>query len=175
MKCLPIALLVSICLTSPQVVRAAETQPDESPSPEVVKLLSGPQVVDVIRRAKKVQAALQPGKSFFEEDVKKYQTRFGPVDVSDKHAMQLRKLLFSKDSYLFDVGKGCAPDYGVRVRFEHEQTTVDVLFCFGCQQLQVYVDGKSRSGGLFDPSAPDFARLMKHIFPQDKAIQSLDE
>ena len=159
----------------PAMLAVAADKPNPPIDPAVVEILGGKTAVDVLQNAETVQGSLQPAESYHEDDVSKYGTRLGPIELSAKQREQLTTLLLSRTSYLIGVGKGCEPDYGVRVTFRKGERTVDVLFCFGCEQLQTYVNGKSTSGGLFDPSTKDFLNVVQQIFPDDEAIQSLNK
>ena len=150
-----------------------ESQPEQSVSKSVVELLGGQDVVAVINNAEIVSGYLLPQKSYHQESVENYKMRLGPIELTASQKTKLSKLILSKESYIFDVAKGCAPDYGVRIEFQKGENHVDLLFCFGCSQVQVYKNGKSLSGGEFDPVEKQLAELMKEIFPEDELIQSL--
>ena len=141
-----------------------ESQPEQSVSKSVVELLGGQDVVDVINNAEIVSGYLLPQKSYHQESVENYKMRLGPIELTASQKTKLSKLILSKD---------CAPDYGVRIEFQKGENHVDLLFCFGCSQVQVYKNGKSLSGGEFDPVEKQLAELMKEIFPEDELIQSL--
>lgn len=51
--------------------------------------------------------------------------------------------------------------------------SLDILFCFYCDSLVFYLNGKAKGGGLFDPMQPQLVPIMKSLFPDDDSIQSL--
>jgi hypothetical protein len=100
----------------------------------------------------------------------------GPVPVPQELARQLASVLMSYNTYGWNYGKACDPIYGARLGFvDKEGHSVDVVFCFECDILAVYRDGKLVRGKDFDAARPHFVRAMKILFPQDKAMQSLKE
>lgn len=144
-------------------------------SQNVVELFGGEQAVEIIQNAETVNAYRQPPKSYHQRSLSDYEVLSGPVPVSEAERKELLNALLANDSYMWEVAKGCEPDYGVRVEFSKGDEKVDVLFCFGCSQLQVYRNGKSISGEEFDPIEEKLTEIAKRIFPDDKAIQALGE
>jgi len=144
-------------------------------SKNVVKLFGGEQAVEIIQNADTVNAYRQPQKSYHQRLLSDYEILSGPVPVAETEQQQLLIALLANDSYMWEVAKGCAPDYGVRIEFSKGGDKVNVLFCFGCSQLQVYRNGKSVKGEEFDPIEKKLIEITKRIFPDDKAIQALDE
>lgn len=170
------SLLFILASCSPN--RVENTQEDEAAtkvfaSEKTAKLLGGDDVIAVIQKSDSVSAYLLPQSSYFEQTVDAYTTRLGPQNLSQLQETILLDILLSEESYLFDVAKGCEPDYGVRFEFRSGESRIDVLICFGCSQLQIYRNGKSLSGALFDPAAEDLAEAVKEIFPNDELMQSL--
>lgn len=162
-------LILAGCSSS----KTEESHPKQGVSKNVVELLGGQDVVDVINNAEVVSGYLLPQKSYHQESVEDYTMRLGPIELPEVQKSKLTKILLSKESYLYDIAKGCAPDYGVRIEFQKGENRVDLLFCFGCSQVQAYKNGKSLSGGEFDPVEKQLAEIMKEIFPDDEAIQGL--
>jgi hypothetical protein len=97
----------------------------------------------------------------------------GPVAVDEATARDLAEILKSADTYGWDFAKGCKFDPGVAIRFIGKSSTTDVLFCFHCEELQVWRDGKRVGGEDFDADSHRLRAIMKRIFPDDEEIQGL--
>jgi hypothetical protein len=100
-----------------------------------------------------------------------------PVPVSPDMVEKIKTLWESPSSYLWGVGSGCIPDYGVLFVFRSGGRTVRVALCFKCNIVDVF-DGEedkaeAMSGGLFDPMRQSMVRICQGIFPGDKEIQGL--
>ena len=130
---------------------------------------------EVIGKPAKVQAYRLVDDSFYQPTVKDYKTAAGPIDVSDELAQQTSKLLLDPDSYRFNAAKGCEPIYGVRLSFAKDDQVTDVFFCFDCDILSVYFQGKPVGGEDFDDIRPQLVKIVKQVFPDDEAIQGLKE
>lgn len=139
----------------------------------VTELLGGSVALKTIQSAP-ASAWLLPANSYHQNSLSEYEMREGPVALSEQQQENLVEILTAHESYLHDIAKGCAPDYGVRVRFKNPDSPVDILFCFGCSQLQVYVNGQSTSGGEFDPAEQKLIHWVQSVFPDDAVIQSLN-
>ncbi len=97
----------------------------------------------------------------------------GPVAVDDTVAKSVSQLLLNDKNYLWDVGKGCDPIFGVRLEFLQGDKTTDVFFCLECDILSVYVNGQAVGSEDFDDMRPQLVKAMQKIFPDDKEIQGL--
>jgi hypothetical protein len=67
----------------------------------------------------------------------------------------------------------CAAGFrpGVAVRFTREGVPVDVLLCYGCDEISIFRDSRwAQSGDFDDPRFVDFAR---HVFPHDAQLAPL--
>lgn len=127
----------------------------------------------VVAKPTKVQAYRLADNSFYKPTVQDYKMLAGPVAVDDALAKSVGQLLLDEKSYLWDVGKGCDPIFGVRLEFVQGDKSTDIFFCFECDILQVYVEGKPVSSEDFDDVRPQLVKMMQKIFPKDKAIQGL--
>jgi hypothetical protein len=92
----------------------------------------------------------------------------GPVVPGHTDLMALSAIL--KDSSVYDWAnaKGCKFNPDVAVRFEGHDTTLDVVFCFGCKELIVFKNGKQVGHEDFDRRAKpmnDLAALARSWFP----------
>ena len=97
----------------------------------------------------------------------------GPVTVDEESSRELTEILRNPGTYDWDSAKGCKFDPGVVVRFASKLSTIDVVFCFHCEELQIWRDGARVGGEDFDAASHKLAAIMKRIFPEDPEIQSL--
>jgi hypothetical protein len=97
----------------------------------------------------------------------------GPVAVDETAARKLAEILNNHATYGWDFAKGCKFDPGIAIRFTGEATTIEVIFCFHCQELQVYREGKKVGGEDFDAASRPLTAIMKRLFPDDGEIQKL--
>ena len=111
--------------------------------------------------------------SFYQDELSSYKRAGEAVTVSEADRLQLRDLLLDKESYELEMAKACEPIFGVGVTFARGEQSVDVLFCFECDILAVYQDGRVVGDEDFDPARTRLVRLMKNFFPADDVIQQL--
>ena len=95
------------------------------------------------------------------------------VDVPDAVAARLARILGDAATYDFERQKGCKFTPGVAMRWERRRTTVDVLFCFDCDELQVFLDGEAVGYEDFDARRSDLLGIVKGLFPADPEIQGI--
>ncbi|NQV28857.1 MAG: hypothetical protein HQ518_31265 [Rhodopirellula sp.] len=107
-----------------------------------------------------------------EWEVDDYPMQSGPARVELALQKQLNQVIVDLSIYEFEP-VGCRPDFGYRVQFLNKTLSVDILFCFNCKILMVYVDGKSVGGGHFVYDDGRILKVMKKIFADDQLIQSL--
>jgi hypothetical protein len=92
-----------------------------------------------------------------------------PVE-GDRRAQLLR--LFANDGSFEFVGKGCIPEFGVKLRFRREGSFEEFYMCFKC--AGIYRRGTNPDGWAdFDPSVPSFKKLVQELFPNDPDIKNL--
>lgn len=142
-------------------------------SPKVIKLF-GKGAVEVLAKPDKVNAYRLPKKSYQVKTVKEFKMTTGPVALEKSLFSETSRVLLDSKSYQWDVAKGCLPDYGVRMEFIQGDKTADVFFCFGCDILTLYYQGKPIGGEDFDIVRPKLVSIVKKIFKDDKLIQELD-
>lgn len=95
--------------------------------------------------------------------------------LSAKHRDQLKQLVLSDSSYLFEVAKGCEPVPGVIFRLHHKDRYVDVVLCYECKMWGFAASGGKREKWEdFDPVARQLIKLAQVAFPDDKVIQELE-
>jgi hypothetical protein len=132
------------------------------------------QAMATVKNATSVKAyRLQLG-SYYQESLSDYKIADGPVYVSDDIASRLSKILLDASIYEWDSAKLCEPDYGVRIQFSEGDNTVDVLFCFECDILAVYHNGRPVGGEDFDDARSRLVSIVQKLFPNDEIIQSLE-
>lgn len=142
---------------------------------DIGSVFGNSQAINTLKNATSVTAYRLPSPSYYSEKLAAYEIASGPVSVPTELKGELTSILLAKSSYLWGEAKGCNPDYGVRFQFQHNGDEVDVLLCFQCDILSVYHNGQSVGGGNFDPSSPELATIVKAIFPDDPAIQSIGQ
>jgi hypothetical protein len=103
-------------------------------------------------------------------DPRKYRV-LNSKPVPAKALGELRKIFGDRGSYLFGGAKGCIPRYGVRLTFQSDKGTVALDLCLECGIVSIDRDGKGAGGGVFDPAVPRVTRIVKALFPKDKAMQ----
>ena len=99
----------------------------------------------------------------------------GPITVHDEIAVKLSVALSDPRSYGWDFVKACIPTYGVRLTFEADGGAVDILLCFECDILAIFIDGTAIGGEDFDDIRPALVQAVKQIFPDDVELQALSE
>lgn len=104
-----------------------------------------------------------------------FPTSKGPIAVHDVIAVKLAVALSDPRFYWWDLAKLCVPTYGVRLTFEADGRAVDVLLCFECNILAIFVDGTEIGGEDFDDIRPALVQAVKQIFPDDVELQALTE
>jgi hypothetical protein len=101
-----------------------------------------------------------------------YPTLSGPVPVDEGSRAEIASVVLDDATYVWESAKACEFLPGVLLRYEAVET-VDVLLCFSCDELEVYVGARKVGHEDFDPRRNDLVRVAKRLFPADKAIQSL--
>ena len=93
-------------------------------------------------------------------------------------AGRLAAVLLDEKTYYFEGAKGCEFVAGVAFRVHGKGEPVDVVLCFSCNELVVYVADPetketARKREDFDDARPALVKLAKEAFPDDRVIQSL--
>ncbi len=159
----------------------------EAPSERVKKFLS-PRAVEILGGAAKAQVFRVDPKDHAdpaklkEGDVPRiggYKITASGKEQGKEFAAKVTAILFNDRTYLFNLAKGCIFDPGVAYRLWKDKDYVDVLLCFSCDELEVFV--KNADGTLyrahedFDPMRAELVKLAKEAFPDDQQIQALKE
>lgn len=166
------ALMMSFAVTLAAGLHAAEPK---DASERFKSLFGGQEAQDVVAKPTKVQAYRLTEFSPPRATVKEFKMTGDPVAVDDALVKSMTQLLLDEKSYKWGTGKACEPNYGVRLEFIQGDKTTDVLFCFDCKILGVYVNGKDVGMAGFDDVHTPFVKLVKTMFPKDKEIQELKE
>ena len=151
-------------------------QADDPPAVNFKKLkpvFGSQQVIDAIQSSTTAQAYRLAEESFYEQELSNYDRVGDSIEVAAADRVRLQKVLLDENSYELNSAKGCEPVFGVGLSFLTDKRTVDVLFCFQCDILVVYDNGKEVGGEDFDPVRPQLVAVMKNIFPGDEVIQQL--
>ena len=94
-------------------------------------------------------------------------SRPGPRTVA-----RLRRLLMAPSSYVpadNPLRKRCVFEPGILIRFRYKGDKVDLVLCLVCDQLEIPGAGTVD----VDPGRPALVKLMKKLFPRDKAVRRL--
>ena len=99
----------------------------------------------------------------------------GPISVHNEIAGKLSVALSDPRSYRWNMVKECIPTYGVRLTFEADGGAVDVLLCFECDILAIFIDGTVIGWEDFDDMRAVLVRAVQQIFPDDVELRALTE
>lgn len=81
--------------------------------------------------------------------------------------------ILRKDIYEWNSAKACEIMPGVAVRFIRGQVQLDVIFCFECDILAIYLNGQEVGSEDFDRAHQELAVVVRELFPADSEIQKL--
>jgi hypothetical protein len=137
---------------------------------ELVKLLQGATRVEAFRIA---PAAAKPG----EAKIADYPIKATAKEPKEGFAKRLAAALLDEKA-LFGTQKRCFLP-GVAFRLWKDKESVEVIVCFGCQNLRLIArdaDGKEvkRVSGAFGPGDA-LLKLAREAFPDDKELQEIKE
>ena len=96
------------------------------------------------------------------------------VELSDKSAGILQKILISDSTYNFNAYTLCNPNYHVRLRFSRRQTSISIDFCIRCGMLLIYHNEKEIGGAVFSDPEKRILTELRRIFPHDKSISETE-
>ena len=91
-----------------------------------------------------------------------------PIAVNDGGNFRIERIGLQK-TYVFYHKK----IESIVIRFAGVKTTLEIVFCFSCDELLVYKDGKRIGGEDFDDRRADLLAIMRRTFPDDETIQAL--
>ena len=105
--------------------------------------------------------------------------RDAAIALSAGQARIVQQLFAQESFYGWRFAKMCAPNYGVLLTAHSGQSTVRVALCFECYILGVYDSADdtakpvNREKDFVSPASQALVRLVRELFPNDPAIQSL--
>ncbi len=149
--------------------------------PLVVELFGGADVVELIRSADKVEAYRIEGDLYAKPHdehaprIRGYEVLSGPVLVDSESHDELAKALTAAWTYWWIGGKPCIPQPGIALVFTKGDAELEILVCFECDLLVVPRHNRSERVEDFDYGRPALVRIAKRLFPDDAAIQGLEE
>jgi hypothetical protein len=173
MKHLLVLLLFSVSL-----VFSAAGESGQAADARVVKLYGNQVNLTALSRAEKIEAfrikhTIENAEDKRRKQIRGYPVLSGPHSLDKDVARNLVRLLQRKSTYDFERDKGCEMVPGVVVVFTHQRIKVELVLCFECDQLEIFVGDKNTGYEDFDPARPQLVKLVKQIFPKDRAIQAL--
>jgi len=136
--------------------------------PAGLKPILAPDKVEAFRVARRTRQGDEPPSAFGGAEIVS-----GPVRVDDNTARDLAEILKSPGTYSWDSAKGCIFDPGVAFRFGGKSSIIEVVFCFSCNELQIYQGGQRVGAEDFDKARGRLASIMKRVFPDDGEIEKL--
>jgi hypothetical protein len=124
-------------------------------SDEVLEVINTPDTVTANRLEHwEPESDTEPPYEFHE-----YKPVGQPVTLTEKNSEALVAILLNPDSYEWETAKDCFFLPGYQVRFSRDNSIVDVLFCFNCDQLRVYLDEQTIGGKDYD----DVSRKLRRV------------
>ena len=103
-----------------------------------------------------------------------YPVTSSAVPIDDLSRVTLSKILGAPDTYLWDDAKACEFLPGIALQFAADNITLDILICFSCDELVFYANGELAGHEDFDPRRTDLLKVIKHLFPEDATLQTLN-
>ena len=150
----------------------------QSGSAKVEQLFGGPEAMAALRAPDSTQAwsttaefAVKKGTET-KGKLADYVILNGPVPVKESISTAIAGLL-KKDIYEWNMAKGCEPIPGVAIEYTKGGDKLLIFFCFECDILLTYLNGKRVDGEDFDRIHRALANEVKKIFPNDPDIQKL--
>lgn len=139
----------------------------------VVDLYGGEANWSVIQAPAKVQAwrVMPPGRVQYiraPDTIDGFEITGGPRDVDLATARELASILADDAIYDWERAKGCEFEPGLAVRFSDGAASVDILFCFHCNELAAFRDGNRVGIEDFDAARDRLATLAERMFPTGK-------
>jgi hypothetical protein len=160
-----LSMTIVACGVSTRSVPAAT-----APYRQLLKLLGGTKGFAVLLKPERVDA-FRLDHMIGEEPV----VKGGPAAVGKDTVKDLTTVLSAPESFLWNIGKGCIPVWGVRFSFFRGDDRLEVLLCFNCDILGVRLNDGELQDQNFDRVRPQLVRLVKAVFPDDPVIQKLAE
>lgn len=153
------------------------------PSSRVVDLMGGQSAADVladrtdavVREAFRIQGddPLGPKDPSAPGTIHGYPVTAGPVSVDAATGAAIAEILLDDDTYVWRSAKACKFLPGVAIRERRGETVVEVLLCFGCDEVQFWLDGARAQTEDTDPRRADLVRIAQRLFPDDAKLRNL--
>lgn len=145
---------------------------------KIQQIFGGSQGISALNHAEQMQAfrvEAPPERNNSSNALEDFPIIKGPVAISQSDAQELLATLQDRNSYLWDLTKGCIIIPGVRFDFIHGNDRLSVLVCFQCDMVVNYLNGKIVGGGNTEKVRPILVRIARSLFPDDPKIQSLSD
>ena len=137
---------------------------------DAMRTLQTPDKVEVFRIAHEIR--VKPGTPTTGK-LHRWPILAGPSPVAADAARRLADIL-RRDIYEWNSAKGCKIMPGVAVRFTRGGMQLDVVFCFECDILVTYFNGREIGSEDFDRAHRALAAVAKELLPNDAEIQKLE-
>ena len=103
-----------------------------------------------------------------------YRVQTGPVKVDGHLAGKLGELFTRANFYEHPAGAtDCPFKPGVALRFEAAGKKIELLICFGCNELAVYRDNRLHGFVSIRPRRQELLTVLRDVFPGDQVIAKL--
>ncbi|HZK81156.1 MAG TPA: hypothetical protein VFC46_08825 [Humisphaera sp.] len=96
--------------------------------------------------------------------------RGSPLD--EMTVRKLTRLVFDPRAFKGDTWCGDI-EPGVAFRFVGDSHVLTILICFKCEELELWLDGKSLGKRLFIGVQPEMLQLVQHVFPNDETLRAI--
>jgi len=163
-------------LTSSPTTKLHDDVPNflETPSiEELYKSLGGDDVVSILKRPDRVEAALVAppgdveGLPAHEHKVASEKRTVGEAVTKD-----ITEILTTPELHRgINATTLCLPVYGARVSYFPGENRVDLYFCFGCDDLAVYLNEKGVGGIKFFLVCKRLLHNVLEVFPDDEKLK----
>ena len=98
----------------------------------------------------------------------------GPVKIEVELSDMLVAELTNPSGYGWMYAKRCIFSPGIAVRFIADDSALDILFCFSCDELVIIDEEGELRKEDFDGKRARLVDIMKSVFPDDAEIQGLE-
>lgn len=138
--------------------------------PRAIQILQNPEEVQIYRLVSPNVVELVEGK--YSPEL--WAIDYGPLEVDPRLAQRLGDALLNFDDYEFGRAVACMPNFGVRFSLRDGANKVDVLLCFECGIVTLFLNDEMVGGRLMDGAAPELIAVVQTLLIDDLTIQALD-
>ena len=165
------------------VAPAGSTAAETKPAPHSAQSFLGAEAVAILKGATRVEVfriePMMPPK-YAGRTIEGFPVISQGKDQGAAFAARLRAILLDDGTYSFDSAKGCIFSPGVVFRFGDGSGSVDIITCYQCSEFKIVAkDARGavvrKVGEDFDNARPALVKLARDAFPDDKAIQALND